>query len=81
MNLIDNLFSDLSFKSVSLDNMSEELFAMYVWQILNKKNKNILLVTSTLIEANKLFQKIINAIENTYKKNITSYNFRDKNNE
>ena len=33
MNLIDNLFSDLSFKSVSLDNMSEELFAMYVWQI------------------------------------------------
>ena len=25
MNLIDNLFSDLSFKSVSLDNMSEEL--------------------------------------------------------
>ena len=58
MNLIDNLFSDLSFKSVSLDNMSEELFAMYVWQILNKKNKNILLVTSTLIEANKLFQKI-----------------------
>ena len=58
MNLIDNLFSDLSFKSVSLDNMSEELFAMYVWQILNKKNKNILLVTSNLIEANKLFQKI-----------------------
>ena len=58
MNLIDNLFSDLSTKSVSLDNMSEELFAMYVWQILNKKNKNILLVTSTLIEANKLFQKI-----------------------
>lgn len=31
---------------------------MYVWQILNKKNKNILLVTSNLIEANKLFQKI-----------------------
>ena len=58
MNLIDNLFSNLSIKSVSLDNMSEELFAMYVWQILNKKNKNILLVTSTLIEANKLFQKI-----------------------
>ena len=58
MNLIDNLFSDLSLKSVSLDNMSEELFAMYVWQILNKKYKNILLITSTLIEANKLFQKI-----------------------
>ncbi len=58
MNLIDNLFSNLSIKSVSLDNMSEELFAMYVWQILNKKDKNILLVTSTLIEANKLFQKI-----------------------
>ncbi len=58
MNLIDNLFSDLSTKSVSLDNMSEELFAMYVWQILNKKYKNILLITSTLIEANKLFQKI-----------------------
>lgn len=31
------------------------------------------------VPSHKLFQKIINAIENTYKKNITSYNFRDKN--
>ena len=66
MNLIDNLFSNLNIESVSLDNMSEELFAMYVWEILTKKNKNILLVTPTLMEANKLFQKISLYTNNTY---------------
>ena len=66
MNLIDNLFSNLNIESVSLDNMSEELFAMYVWEILTKKNKNILLVTPTLMEANKLFQKISLYTNNAY---------------
>ena len=66
MNFIDNILQPIKIEPISLDNMSEELFAMYVWKMLKQENKNILLVTPTLLEANKLFQKIGLYTENAY---------------
>ena len=48
MNFIDNILQPIKIEPISLDNMSEELFAMYVWKMLKQENKNILLVTPTL---------------------------------
>ena len=59
MNFIDDVLKPIKIESISLDNMSEELFAIYIWKLLKQEKKNILLVTPTLLEANKLFQKII----------------------
>ena len=59
MNFIDDVLKPIKIEPISLDNMSEELFAIYMWKLLKQEKKNILLVTPTLLEANKLFQKII----------------------
>ena len=66
MNFIDDVLKPIKIESISLDNMSEELFAIYIWKLLKQEKKNILLVTPTLLEANKLFQKIILYTEDTY---------------
>ena len=66
MNFIDNILQPIKVDSISLDNMSEELFAMYIWKLLKQERRNILLVTSTLLEANKLFQKISLYTEDVY---------------
>lgn len=60
MNVLKELFPQLETKNVALDNMTEELFSIYVKELLEEKQESILLVTSTLMEANKLLTSISN---------------------
>ena len=65
MNVFDLFFPNLKYKNVALAGMDEELFSIYVKKILDNK-KNILIVTSTLLEANQLFHSISNYTNQVY---------------
>ncbi len=58
MRLFDNLFDKIYTDDVALTGLTSELFSLYVNE-LNKK-RNVLIVTSSLIEANNLYQSISN---------------------
>lgn len=65
MNIFDSFFPNLEFQNVALAGMSEELFSIYVKKILDNK-KNVLIITSTLLEANQLFHSISNYTNQVY---------------
>lgn len=46
--------------NMCLDGMTDDFFALFVSEMFKKKNENIVVVTSTLYEANKLF-KLLNS--------------------
>ena len=58
MRLFDNLFDKIYTDDVALTGLTSELFSLYVNE-LNRK-RNVLIVTSSLIEANNLYQSISN---------------------
>ena len=60
MKIWNHLFKTLETKNVAFTGMPEELFSIYVNLLLEEKGKNILIVTSSLMEANQLFRKIEN---------------------
>ena len=51
---------DVLKNNMCLDGMTDDFFALFISQIFKKKKENIVIVTSTLYEANKLF-KILNS--------------------
>ncbi len=65
MKIFDQLFGKLIIKNAAFTGIPEELFSIYVKKILDD-NHNILIVTSTLIEANRLFSSISNYTDKVY---------------
>lgn len=57
MNLFDNLFN---FDKEAINGLTDELQGMYIYRLFENKKRSILVVVSTLYEANKLYQIISN---------------------
>ena len=65
MKIFDNFFEKIYDKDIALTGMTEELFAVYVNNLYDNK-KNILIVTSNLVESNSLYRSISNYTDNVY---------------
>ena len=65
MKVFDNFFEIIYDKDIALTGMTEELFAVYVNKLYDSK-KNILIVTSNLVESNSLYRSISNYVDNVY---------------
>ena len=65
MKIFDNFFEKIYDKDIALTGMTEELFAVYVNKLYDSK-KNILIVTSNLVESNSLYRSISNYVDNVY---------------
>ena len=61
MSIFDKMFEN---KIQDMSRMSDELKALYTYNIFTQNNKNILFVTNTLYEANKIYQSISCYTEN-----------------
>ena len=65
MKIFDKFFEKIYDKDIALTGMTEELFAVYVNKLYDNK-KNILIVTSNLVESNSLYRSISNYTDNVY---------------
>ena len=65
MKVFDNFFEKIYDKDIALTGMTEELFAVYVNKLYSN-NKNVLIVTSNLVESNSLYRSISNYTDNVY---------------
>lgn len=55
--MFNNLFSvDDNFKQLSITGLTDDLNMIYINELYNKSNQDIIIVTSTLYEANKLYE-------------------------
>lgn len=63
MNFINDLVNITDKKVMGITGITDEFFSMYISSLSKKQNKDILIVTSTLFEANKLLT-ILNNYEN-----------------
>ncbi len=53
-------------KDMGLVNMTDEFFCFYLFQLFQEKRKNVLIVVSSLYEANKLYNSLINYMDDVY---------------
>ena len=60
MNYFDNLFDIKDKTNYGVSGLTKELNALYIYNCFIKKNKNILIVTNTVYEANELYIKLLN---------------------
>ena len=63
------LFKDIpiqNVKNVALSGLTDEVFCRYIDKVYRENNKSILIVTSSLFEANMLFDSMSNYNSNTY---------------
>ena len=66
MNLNKDLFViDKNIDNIALKGMNDTSFCLYINQLFNEQNRNILIVTPTLFEANKLLDELNNINKNT----------------
>ena len=65
-NFFDNLVDIRKEKNICLTGMTDEFFCVYLSKLFKEEKRNILLVTSTLYEANKL----MNSLSNYTNKNL-----------
>ena len=66
MNLLTDLFELYDTKNIGLAGFTDESFCIYINELYYKENKNIVIVTPTLFEANKLFDSLNNYNNNVY---------------
>lgn len=66
MNLLKDLFASEDLKYIGILGLNDEFFSLYVNTLLNKNKKDILIVTSTLYEANKINNYLANYTDKTY---------------
>ena len=64
MNIFENLFSD-QINSGEVLGLTNELKMIYLYELYKKQNRNIILVTNSLYEANECYQSL-----NKYTKNV-----------
>jgi transcription-repair coupling factor (superfamily II helicase) len=62
-----NFLNDFNYENnIIIEGLTKELNIFYVLNLFKKENKNILIVTSTLYEANMLFSRLKNYMNNVY---------------
>ena len=61
MKLFDNILNDLDGNSVY--GLTSELKGLFLYKKFNKENRHILCITSTIYEANRLYQILLNYTE------------------
>ena len=66
LNVFDSIIEISDVNQIGLSGMTDELFGIYVKKLLSQKKKSILVVASTLYEANQLYSSISNYVEDTY---------------
>lgn len=60
MNIFDKIINIKDFDKIGLLNMNVEFFALYLKKLKQEQDKAILVVTSNLYEANKIYNSLIN---------------------
>ena len=55
MNLFNDLVTIKDEKNIGLVGLNDEFFSLYINKLFNEQNKNILIVTSSLFEANVIY--------------------------
>ena len=58
MNFLNNIFSDIDGSVIS--GLTTELKGLFIYKKFKKENRNILCLTTSIYEANKLFQTLLN---------------------
>jgi len=66
MNFLDDLFEVSDNEKQGLVGLNDESFSLYIREYYNKYQNNILIVTSSLFEANMLFNTLLNYIPECY---------------
>ena len=66
MNALDKLINIDKINDISITGTTNEFFGVYVYNLLKQKQKNILIVTSTLFEANTIYGTLSNFTDNVY---------------
>jgi transcription-repair coupling factor (superfamily II helicase) len=66
MNLLEDLITIKDSKKVGLVGLNDEFFSLYINKLFEHCNKNILIVTSTLFEANNLNNVLSSYCKKTY---------------
>lgn len=66
MNLLDNLITIKDEKKIGLVGLNDEFFSLYINKLFKESKKNILIVTSTLFEANMLNNYLSSYIDKNY---------------
>ncbi|HHW69084.1 MAG TPA: transcription-repair coupling factor [Tenericutes bacterium] len=64
MNVFENMFRNLK-NNVQIIGLNDELKGIYINNLFKKQNENLLVITNTLYEANKLYQTILNHNDKT----------------
>ena len=63
-NIFDKLIEIRNEKNICLTGMTDEFFCLYISKYFREKNRDVIIVTSSLFEANKLEQKLSNYLDN-----------------
>ena len=66
MNIFDKLFDKIETNDVVLTGMSQDLLAIYISLMFQKNDKSILIVTSSLMEANNLLTRLNNYVDSVF---------------
>lgn len=66
LNIFSNMIQLREDNNIGLAGMTDEFFSLYIDKLYKEKNTSILIVTSTLFEANKLYDSISNYTDSTY---------------
>lgn len=66
MNIFNSDIPLIDLKNVGLAGLTDELFCRYINEVFSKNNKSILIVTSSLFEANQLYDSLLNYNQSVY---------------
>jgi len=66
LNIFDSMIDIVEINKIGLSGMTDEFFGVYINKLLSQNKKSILVVTSTLYEANQLYNSISNYTDSAY---------------
>ena len=60
MGLFNNIFNVDKCDNVSVEGLNSELYSVYIYNLFKKNNKNVVVVTNSLYEANDVHSRVLN---------------------
>jgi transcription-repair coupling factor (superfamily II helicase) len=66
MNIFENLFEHSNKNNIGIIGLSNELNAIYIYSCFKKNNEDMLIVTNTLFEANKIYESLLNYTDQVF---------------
>ncbi len=64
--MLDELFQINEINGIALAGLTNELFSVYTYQLFEKQEKSILIVTASLYEANQIYESLSNYVSSIY---------------